>query len=1540
MSKGDVSPKTGTPLSHHSQELPHPIDASKITLYKSTPTRRVNDEKNSIGGPTLSPSASAGAYYGSNRLLSLLRTKNERTEGSAHSSDAAANEYPSTSAASSLTKIIVEPTPGSKDDNAQSEGQLSNGFEKRSFHSQVSNWISNEDAKLDIYPKRASQKIDIPLLSCNFSRTTPSTPSEKAKSGLNLLSTPLSGRTSAPKHAPSADPVPHSGQSSEPASNVVLIPLQKSSSQTSVVQKPSSAPTTPAAEQSLIKAKTTTSAQTEPNQSHPERLLPSSALHKECSSRLTGPHSLIPGTVVVAAPNEGNSVSSNRASNAPSHNAILNFGELPEDAVRAAAMATPVKEGSNHDTQGVISAPSDAPLVLERQNTVSKSDRNLRPTTLNPPPRASSRQTGRASESVSPNPRRRGKSFSAPKVPVIVQPISSSLTKAHLNGSIFTNGDKGAVLTHSPSQTKGPASHDAVEQNNMKVVLPVSREASHSQTPFSSFSKADDARQKSNANLSFNNSQDAVPVQERLTLVGRNKEDLVRSPVDTRASNPQAQVFTGTSDTAGGSLPEIRSNELDEHHDVINSSKRKRSPQDSQFEMHKKRKIDYEDASPILEASSNVNETFSNVTHTAASSVSGQKNENATVSPHSDPSSGAANNNYLKTSTKQPLSRSLESVARERKNVGVASRGYKTSASNKRTNGSAALKSSDPAIVRLEVPVLVSSEGKVRGRRALAERDRGSVRKVPQSATGGEKALASEMKSPRRLRKSAKNISNGKLRSLDNVRHTRTGAKIINPLKPLPEAVVSAQDSNEVEKKANHEVLPDTQPTKDQKLENAPLLRSDDAQQVDSDKLSSEISDYLSDSFDPEGELLLAKRSSNAKLHAEKNKPQETAAASQTLPYIANEAKPIHDPEACRKEIEKIVSRQVARKMASARQLGKQLIVSLTQSGIVTHTPFGSGQNVTASNNICNINNYEVSPVLYLQHLSKRGRLEVSEFSQSKIPIMKVTQSSIDASTKEKLKKACNGLLVFIDNYHYGSLTENQKVLVDQRLAFVKSALPKLGMRLTDDMSSQVSIMIAVSEVQNMEDVNSVEATEAYGMQAWSYGYAVEFFKMLLGPEALPSPVLKDKEEGASDNHAQQKTISKVASACTPSNEGDGKAREKEEVPYHENALRELVGELANCVRSTTIDRAVLENCVREISSCVDFVVEEQLIGARLAEQFEAQNRLILAMSDELIQNQIKIASLHGRASSSEKDVDALSLKLSEERSKAENQLSELKSKLEESVREKQQVVPQQAVPQPVVPKQVGEEPNRNVNQGSSPDIHVEEIQRAGVLDHRVVNDIGLIKNALNKRADRPILANSGQEALTSSLTPRRLLSSDSVQDSSPRNNLSSAMLLPNPNVTGSSISTGWQGGLMRVLAALNNQQEAQHVAFRSENVLLREERDALRATLTGFDSILRGQQQRLSQLEEALLRERSKKRSPFDARQMAAGSTRTSEIEEERNALKSRLVGYDNIMRDQQVKLSLLETALQREKLTRKALQARLQTFAHGLVSEDEAEA
>ncbi|CUS49645.1 LAQU0S24e01090g1_1 [Lachancea quebecensis] len=1534
MSKGDASPRIDTPLSHHSQELSRPINASKITIFKSTPTRRVKDEKNSHDGSTPSPSASASANYGSNRLLSLLRSKNERTEGPAPISATVPNEYPSTTTASSLSKIAIGPAAGIKEGNCQSARSPSGNHGERSFHGQVSNWISHEDVKPNTYSRHDSQRIDIPLLNCKISRTAPSTPSGKVKSSSNPSNTSLSGHTTGTKWAATDDAVPRAGQVFESAPNIALIPINNPS-QTLTETKPSSTPTKPVVERSLIKTKTMTPAQAESSQPRSEELRQPSILHKQSPHLLDESHYFTHGSEKDVASSAENDISATRASSAPTHTVPLASNVLQSEVSVDAAKATTDKGGSVHGLQEVISTPSGTSITIEQEENNPKTDRNLRSTALNVLPQVSSKRAEHAPENLNSNPRRRGKGYSAPKVPIIIQQIPSSLTRIHSKGSAKTSGEQKTDSTHSPRQTNRPTAHTAVEQNKIKVQLPMLREAQESnqnQVPYSCLSKTYDAHQKLAPAKPFKGSQNAVPVEGRSTPVGNGKESPVRSPVDTRVSSPQVQQLI-----ENDPLLEIRSNEVKEYQDVTNP-KRKPSPQDSQLQFHKKRKINYEDGSPVMEALSNLDKPFSNAT---------------TIPQLNSAPESASKKNHLKLSSKKLSSKSSESVAREKKTVGVTSGGHKNGTPSKRVNDSATSKSGNRANVRLAVPTLISSGGKAGGRKALTDRDQESLQKDPQRATGGEKRLASEAKSPRRLRKSAKTAGNGKLRSLDNVRHTRTGAKIMNPLKPLPEAVVSAQELNYTERKANDEVLPQNKSIEDQKLESAPLLRSDDAQQIDSDKLSSGISDYLSDSFDPEGELLLAKRSNNAKVHAEKDKILSTATTSQILPRMVSETRPVHDPEASRKQIEKIVSRQVARKMASTKQLGKQLIVSLTQCGIVTHTPFGSGQNVTASNNICNINNYEVSPVLYLQHLSKRGRLEIREFTQSKIPIMQVTKSLTDASTREKLKKDCYGLLVFVDNYHYSRLTTSQKALVDQRLTFVKSVLPKLGMKLTEDMSSQVSIMIAISEVQNLEDINSVEATEAYGIQAWSYGYAVEFFKMLLGPEVLPSQILEEREEGASEVQAQQEAAPDVAEEFASSTGGDEKVREKE-VIYHENTLRELVDGLADCVRSDTIDKAALESYVNEISSCVDSVVQEQLVGARLAEQFEAQNRLILAMSNELIQNQIKIASLHGRASSSEKDVETLNLKLSEERSKAQRQLLEMKSRLEGSDCEKPHVVPQQAVPQQAVPQQavpqqavpqqavsqqVILEPVSSVDQSSAPVAHVEEIKGAGVLDHRVVDDIGLIRNALNKRVDRTNSVNNGQENLASSLTSRKLLSVDSVQESSSRNKLGNAMLLHNLNDAGPPTHVGWQGSLMRVLAAMNSQQEAQHVAFRSENILLREERDALRATLAGFDNILRGQQQRQSQLEEALLRERSKRRSTFETRQTTAVAG-SLEIEDERDALKSRLIGYDNIMRDQQLRLSLLETALQREKLTRKALQARLQTFAHGLVSEDEADA
>ncbi|SCU85323.1 LADA_0D06876g1_1 [Lachancea dasiensis] len=369
------------------------------------------------------------------------------------------------------------------------------------------------------------------------------------------------------------------------------------------------------------------------------------------------------------------------------------------------------------------------------------------------------------------------------------------------------------------------------------------------------------------------------------------------------------------------------------------------------------------------------------------------------------------------------------------------------------------------------------------------------------------------------------------------------------------------------------------------------------------------------------------------------------------------------DPEADRKKIERTIARELGTKIASMNRLRKSSLVRLIQSGIVNHSPLRAGSWVTSSNNICNINNYEMSPVLYLQHLSKRGRLETFSSAVIEFPQLKGTVDSLDAFTKEDLMKRVQSAVFYVSARGANSLTSDEKAVFDSRLHNLRNYSKRLKFKLSDEVNSNVSVAITVTDF--LDGPDSLVEMDAKA-QIWSYAYALNVFELLTGEAGKPfEDVNRTKQI---DTPPMLNLISKVERRETEVIEPDIETSRQQaaisdftilEKKSLEQCFRDSVSQKADTLaclnllvqRLSAVPRPENpDEIISGIAKCTaDLSQEKSRDVASLALISDAGDTL-RRLTSEVITDQMKIASLHGQISNMNSEITALKERVEEER--------------------------------------------------------------------------------------------------------------------------------------------------------------------------------------------------------------------------------------------------------------------------------------------------
>ncbi|SCU87086.1 LAME_0D08724g1_1 [Lachancea meyersii CBS 8951] len=434
------------------------------------------------------------------------------------------------------------------------------------------------------------------------------------------------------------------------------------------------------------------------------------------------------------------------------------------------------------------------------------------------------------------------------------------------------------------------------------------------------------------------------------------------------------------------------------------------------------------------------------------------------------------------------------------------------------------------------------------------------------------------------------------------------------------------------------------------------------------------------------------------------------------------------DPEQDRKKIERLVARRVGGVMASAKRLKKGMLLDMILSGVIICPPLKSGRSVTSSNNICNNKNYEESPALYLQQLSKRARLEVSCFERIQMPIVDKRVTRIDEPTKENLRKGLRDACFYLDLYQERFLGADEKDVVSARIQNLNHHLQRLGCLISDKKSSFVNVVIIINDFLKSDDYT--EAFEYSGTQIWSYAYAMRLFELLEAEKPTPNEDIGQVSGALPRTSAMMKNAdSHGNSIMAPTDQhprngaSESYVGEKPPIPSLEKGHDQV-----RSVESNKEDSLLSENTG----------LEERSLNRGSNGTVIAEDERLRYLASEVIEDQFKLASLHGQLSRKDKVIADLTSRLKEEESKSQKWqfvFESLSPNITDNLKKLHS--------QPQRDRSASKERERAVSQPAPSSVR--EPAQGGVLDENVVENIHVITSALRARSDNHATASTLQ---------------------------------------------------------------------------------------------------------------------------------------------------------------------------------------------------
>lgn len=405
------------------------------------------------------------------------------------------------------------------------------------------------------------------------------------------------------------------------------------------------------------------------------------------------------------------------------------------------------------------------------------------------------------------------------------------------------------------------------------------------------------------------------------------------------------------------------------------------------------------------------------------------------------------------------------------------------------------------------------------------------------------------------------------------------------------------------------------------------------------------------------------------------------------------------DPGIERRKFDREFATKVLTKLGDKLLYDRNTIAELIQEGVTRHTALCDNMDVSVTNNVCSVNNYEISHAYYYQQMPRRGKLEYiplhgqisAEYQEAdnkeavvidenvkehekkmatvSIPETASFKGNVDHDSKENWKqewhaklKACR---IFFDTKILpNSVTLGKDPIAEQCMQLKNIFQEKLGAKVTDLFDSSVDIVI-LREASKCDKENNIilsdstqvprGSTAGRKVRIWCIDKAFQFLEnigvdpkewnteqevIVEMPIRTPEGAETTLEEELSDDEDDGENW-----PCTMP-DGSSNTDLRKMLPTLELAKAPIVSDSVNpsmSPESTEEDDGDLDDnmdTMYEVQYLEELLQTASSAMDKKDNDLKAAQKLILALSREVLQNQLKITSLTGQLTATEKEAE------------------------------------------------------------------------------------------------------------------------------------------------------------------------------------------------------------------------------------------------------------------------------------------------------------
>lgn len=425
----------------------------------------------------------------------------------------------------------------------------------------------------------------------------------------------------------------------------------------------------------------------------------------------------------------------------------------------------------------------------------------------------------------------------------------------------------------------------------------------------------------------------------------------------------------------------------------------------------------------------------------------------------------------------------------------------------------------------------------------------------------------------------------------------------------------------------------------------------------------------------------------------------DIAERSSDLSSPKRELPKLIDPEIERRKFDREFATNVLTKLGQKHLYDRNTIAELIQEGVTRHNALDDNNDVSVTNNVCSVNNYEISHAYYYQQMPRRGKLEYIPLHgrlsagyyktgskedvatnedenehEEKVETMSIPETpsfkgNVDHVSKENWKQEWHSKLktcrIFFDNKILPVSVPLEKDPIDEQFLHLKNIFQeKFGAKVTDFYDSSVDIVI-LREANKCDEENHIflndstqvsrEPIAGRKVRVWCLDKVFQFLENIgvdptewkVDQEVIVDMPIKTSEaaettleEEPSDEEDDEETWQFTVQ------DGSNSIDLSRQLPTLELAKAPIVSESAS---PSSSPESTEEDDNNELDVNMDTVCELQYLEELLQTASSAMDKkdndlktaqkLILALSREVLQNELKITSLTGQLTAAKKEV-------------------------------------------------------------------------------------------------------------------------------------------------------------------------------------------------------------------------------------------------------------------------------------------------------------